>query len=112
MKKILQKKNIIAIQTFNQSHKSIDIINMIERINKILKVIIRKMKMFEENFFDILRRIIAVINDRHIEYLSYTFNEINYDIKFKNQTIVNAIKLLKFLEKIILFISKNIMSLI
>ena len=109
MKKTLQKKNIVTIQASSQSHKSVD---MIKRVNKILKVIMRKMKISDENFFDILRKITIIINDRHIEHLNYIFNEINYDIESRNKTIVNTIKMLRYFEKIILSISEDMLSLI
>ena len=48
---MLNNFNIITIQTFNQFHK---LIKTIKRTNKILIIAIRKMKLFNENFIDIL----------------------------------------------------------
>ena len=107
IKIMLNDLNIIAIQAFNQFHKSIEVI---ERTNRILKIAIKKMRHSNKNFIDTLRRNIIIVNDKHIEYLNYSSNEIIYDIEFKNISIINSIKMYNILKKLILFSFDEMLS--
>ena len=99
MKIMLNDLNIIAIQASNQSHKSIE---TIEVANRILKVALRKMRHSNENFIDTLKKSIIAVNDKHIEHLDYTFNEIIYGIEFRDTSIVNSTKMYNISKKLIL----------
>ena len=109
MKIMLNDFNIIAIQTSSQFHKSIE---AIERANRILKIAMRKMRHSNENFIDTLRKDIIIVNDRHIEHLNYSSNEIIYDIEFKNISIVNSVKMYNISKKLILSSSDEMLPLV
>lgn len=109
IKKILNILNIICIFVSNQLHKSVD---MIERINKILKHVMNKMKKSNENFFDIFRRTVFVCNERHIIHLKYISNQILHNIEFFNFAIVRFVQFFQLFEKIMLFNFDEMLSLI
>lgn len=109
MKDFMKELNIIAIQAPSQAHKSV---GMIERANRILRATMRKMRKPGEDFIETLRRVTAVINDRHIEHLGYTANEITYGVEPRSESVVNAVKMMKYPEKIVLPTAEEMLPLV
>ena len=107
IKIMLNDFNIITIQTSNQFHKSIETIEM---TNRILKTAMKKMKHSNENFINTLKKDIIVVNDKHIEHLNYSPNEIVYGIELKDISIVNSIKMYNISKKLILFSFDEMLS--
>ena len=70
------------------------------------------MRKSKKNFIEILKKIIAIINDRYIEHFKYTINEIIYKVESRNESIINAVKIIKYFEKIVLFIVEEMLLLI
>ena len=101
--------NIVSIQTFNQSHKSIE---MIKRVNRILRAAMNKMKKKNENIIDTFRRAISACNERHIEYLSYSFDEIIFEIESRALATVSLVQTIIRDEKIVLSTFEKMISLI
>lgn len=99
MKTMLNDLNIIAIQAPSQSHKSV---GAIERANRILRAAMRKMRHPDEDFIDTLRRGTIAVNDRHIEHLGYSPNEIIYGIEPRDTSVVNSAKMYNIPEKLVL----------
>lgn len=101
--------NIVSIQASSQSHKSM---RMIERINRILRVAMNKMKKEDENFVDTLRRAIFACNEKHIEHLSYLFDEIIFEIESRTFATISLIQATIRDEKIVLSTFEKMTSLI
>ena len=109
MKKMFEKLSIVCIIAFSQSHKSLE---MIKRNNKTFKTMLNKMKLSNENFVDILKKVAFACNERYVKHLNYTSNEILHDIEFFNSAIVRSIKTLLLSDKIILFSVEEMLSLV
>ena len=101
--------NIVSIQALNQSHKSIE---MIERVNRILRVAMNKMKKKNENVVDTFRRAISACNEKHIEHLKYSFDEIIFEVESRVFATINFVQTIIRDEKIVLSTFEKMISLI
>ena len=109
MRDMLRTLNIIAIQAPSQSHKSV---GMIERANRTLRASMRKMVGPKDTQRTVLEKGTHAANDRHIEHLGYSPNEIVYGIEPRDISVVNFVKALKYPEKIVLPSEEEMMPLV
>ena len=105
IKEIFNEKDIVYVIAFNQSHKSIE---MIKKINRTLRTIMNKMKEFDENMINLLKKIESICNERHIEYFKYTSLKILHEIDHTS-IVVRSIRALTISKKMILSSTKKML---
>ena len=107
MQKMFDELDIICIIAFNQSHKSL---KMIERNNRTLRTTMNKMTFSNENVIDTLRKAASTCNERYVKHLNYISNQILHDIELRDSAIVRSVKTTMLFDKIVLFIVEKMLS--
>ncbi|KAG7007159.1 hypothetical protein G7Y79_00011g030570 [Physcia stellaris] len=105
----LKDLNIVPIQAPSQSHKSVGVI---ERANRILREAMNKMKKEDEDFVDTLRRAAPACNERHIEHLGYSPDEIIFGVEPRAPATVSLVQAAIRGEKTVLPTPEEMTSLI